>query len=63
MDNPTDKKDETLRHKARDTSPNNAMVTNIITRQVNNLVLTYGEKRFFEVLTEIYELEKKQKAS
>src|SRR5271165_1129434 len=47
---------KTLRHKARDVSPANKVVTNIVSRHFNNMIATYGEDRVLKIMSEVFQL-------
>lgn len=46
------------RHPARDKSPNNKLIDQILDRHVKNLLSTYGEARLFKLLADVHGLVK-----
>lgn len=56
--NVTPPESQVLRHKARDKSSHNANIDAILSRQLANLILTYGEDRLLKLLKDIHGLVK-----
>lgn len=54
-------KDPTLRHPACDSSFNNYYADVILSRHIQNLIMTYGEDHVFKVLEDVHGLVKQDK--